>query len=555
MYYRYFGLTEAPFSIAVNPRYLFMSARHRDALAHLLYGVGEGGGFILLTGEVGTGKTTIIRSLLEQLPADTDIAMVFNPALNASELLATVCDELDVSYMQDAESLKTLTDSLHQFLLRNHARGRHTVLLIDEAQHLQYEVLEQIRLLTNLETNTKKLLQIILVGQPELRSLLNKPELRQLAQRITARYQLKPLDLQETDDYIRHRLQVAGLPAGQVLFPRPTVKAIHRLSRGVPRIINVLCDRMLLGAYGQNKAAVDRPIMRQAVKEVLETEEARSLQLDRFKTPALVALSVACIALVTLLLWPSATTPPSAVEPVAAIAPAVMPPPQPTPPAPPAPTPAAPPALAELWYRSEPEAIATLQALLPSSDAATGACHENAGHRLRCQRISVNSWQELREYNRPSVLTLLTPAKLRRYVVVLGFDDDHVFLQHGDDRYSQPLADLGQQWTGDALFFWQTHPDYAGPFGKDDRGPLVSWLAQQFATLDQQPRSLSDERFNSALQQRVKLFQEENGLEADGVVGLMTLLKLNERLASPRTFISALPSPMADPLTQASRDG
>jgi general secretion pathway protein A len=247
MYHSYFGLQEEPFSIAVNPRYLFMSARHRDALAHLLYGVGGGGGFILLTGEVGTGKTTINRCLLEQLPEQTDIAIILNPALNALELLASVCDELGIDYAQADTSLKTLTDRLHEFLLENHRRGRNTVLLIDEAQHLQFDVLEQIRLLTNLETNTRKLLQIVLVGQPELSAILAKPELRQLNQRITARYELQPLNLGETDAYIRHRLQVAGLPANQELFPPRVVRGIHRKTRGIPRLINVLCGRMLLG--------------------------------------------------------------------------------------------------------------------------------------------------------------------------------------------------------------------------------------------------------------------------------------------------------------------
>ena len=300
MYYHYFGLKEAPFSIAVNPRYLFMSARHRDALAHLLYGVGVGGGFILLTGEVGTGKTTVNRCLLEQLPDNTDIALILNPALNAVELLATVCDELGISYFEGEQSLKILTDKLHRFLLNNHANGRNTVLLIDEAQHLQFEVLEQIRLLTNLETNTKKLLQIILVGQPELRTLLNKPELRQLAQRITARYQLKPLNLAETQDYIRHRLQVAGLPASQQLFGRGVVKGLYKVSRGIPRIINVLCDRMLLGTYGQNKTIVDKAMLKQATLEVMGEEDDIALHQP---TPYKLPITAAVITIAGLLWW------------------------------------------------------------------------------------------------------------------------------------------------------------------------------------------------------------------------------------------------------------
>lgn len=549
MYYRYFGLTEAPFSIAVNPRYLFMSARHREALAHLLYGVGEGGGFVLLTGEVGTGKTTIIRSLLEQLPPNTDIAMVFNPTLNADELLATVCDELGASYMQDSQSLKTLTDSLHQFLLRNHARGRHTVLLIDEAQHLQFEVLEQIRLLTNLETNTRKLLQIILVGQPELRTLLNKPELRQLAQRITARYQLKPLDLAETEEYIRHRLQVAGLESGRVLFPRSIVKHIYRLSRGVPRIINVLCDRMLLGAYGQNKSSVDKSIVKLAVGEVLDLEGSDSLSKPRYILPAIAAGFIVCVVFGGVLFQHRLFSDTTSVVPLARVEP-----PAPPPVTPPVIKPAVPP-LSDLWLRQEQPAIdQLLAAIAPDADTDPG-CSDAAGSELRCQRIHVESWQELRDYNRPAVLTLLTPSRLLRYVVVMGFDDDHVFLRTAQGTQSRPLAELGKLWTGEALFFWRTHRDYAGPFSRNDRGPLVAWVAQQFAALDHQTHSLSDGEFNNALLQRVILFQQANGLQADGVVGLKTLLKLNERLESPITFISALPSTYSEDKASGVQEG
>jgi general secretion pathway protein A len=274
MYYKYFGLVESPFSISVNPRYLFMSPRHRDALAHLLYGVGSGGGFILLTGEVGTGKTTINRALLEQLPGNVDLAIVLNPALSAVELLATVCDELAIDYPKDDHSLKDLTDALHRFLLNNHDKGRKTVLMIDEAQHLDFDVLEQIRLLTNLETDSEKLLQIILIGQPELTEKLGRPELRQLNQRITARYNLEALSLEETNAYIRHRLQVAGLPSGRELFAPGVVRAIHKRAQGIPRQINLLCDRALLGAYGRKLDRVNRRHVAAAAEEVFGTAHA-----------------------------------------------------------------------------------------------------------------------------------------------------------------------------------------------------------------------------------------------------------------------------------------
>jgi general secretion pathway protein A len=309
MYHKYFGLDEAPFSIAVNPRYLFMSERHREALAHLIYGVGVGGGFILLSGEVGTGKTTITRCLLEQLPPQTDIALILNPAMNAVQLLAAVCDELHIEYASSDETLKGLSDKLHQFLLANHQRGRNTVLLIDEAQHLQFEVLEQIRLLTNLETNTQKLLQIILVGQPELRVMLARPELRQLSQRITARYQLKPFTAEETSAYIRHRLQVAGLHASQELFPQRVVQHIHEVSHGIPRLINVLCDRILLGTYGKNKAKVDMAMARQATIEVQGEDEELAGYKRKWVWPAAGIAGALLATLVGLLWWQWSTAP------------------------------------------------------------------------------------------------------------------------------------------------------------------------------------------------------------------------------------------------------
>ena len=311
MYHQHFGLSEAPFSIAVNPRYLFMSQRHRDALAHLLYGVGGGGGFILLTGEVGTGKTTINRCLLEQLPDTTDLAIILNPALSAVELLATACDELQISYPEGTESLKVLTDALHRYLLDNHGAGRRTVLMIDEAQHLDFNVLEQIRLLTNLETNDEKLLQIILIGQPELTEKLARPELRQLNQRITARYNLQPLDRGETAAYIRHRLDIAGLKGGQTLFSDAAVKEVHRITPGIPRLINVLCDRSLLGAYGKKMAQVNPKLVKEAASEVFG-QESRS-NAPSYWLPALAAVIVAIVLGVLVLQGPETAQPKSAV--------------------------------------------------------------------------------------------------------------------------------------------------------------------------------------------------------------------------------------------------
>lgn len=270
MYTAFFALSEVPFSIAPNPRFLYMSDRHREALSHLTYGLGDTGGFVLLTGEVGTGKTTLSRCLMEQLPENVQSAFILNPTLSSQELLATICDELKVKYRKSGATLKTLTDKIQEKLLTNHENDINTLLIIDEAQHLQPEVLEQLRLLTNLETNTKKLLQVILIGQPELQQLLKRRDLRQLAQRITARYHLLPLNRVEVASYIKHRLSVAD--CHRPIFSHSAVKIIHKLSQGIPRLINLLCDRSLINAYNNNDAVVNKKCVIKASQEALGEE-------------------------------------------------------------------------------------------------------------------------------------------------------------------------------------------------------------------------------------------------------------------------------------------
>jgi general secretion pathway protein A len=310
MYKTFFGLTQEPFSIAPDPHYLFMSERHREALAHLLYGVQGGGGFVLLTGEIGAGKTTVCRCFLEQVPRRTNVAYIFNPRQTAEELLESICEDFRIPREIEAARLPTARDhvaALNAFLLRTHGVGQNNVLIIDEAQSLSAEVLEQLRLLTNLETNERKLLQIILIGQPELRDLLARPELEQLAQRVIARYHLDALSPRETAQYIHHRMTVSGLK-GVLPFDAASVRRIHALSHGVPRRINLLCDRALLGAYAGGKPQVDVAIVDKAAAEVqgempprVRRRDARSARLRL--AMALGAGAVAGAALFGAGLW------------------------------------------------------------------------------------------------------------------------------------------------------------------------------------------------------------------------------------------------------------
>ncbi|MFK5926692.1 MAG: AAA family ATPase [Desulfuromusa sp.] len=266
MYKEYFGLKEDPFSIAPDPQFLYMSSRHREALAHLIYGMKADSGFVLLTGEVGTGKTTVCRCLLGQIPENSEIAFILNPKLNAIELLATICDELGIVYPQENSSVKVFIDQINTYLLNAHSQGKQTVLIIDEAQNLSTDVLEQIRLLTNLETDKRKLLQVIMLGQPELNQMLEQQDLRQLAQRVTARYHLEPLSKTEIEGYLTHRLAVAGVE--RPLFPAATVNKLYSLTGGVPRLINLLCDRALLGAYVKGMNIITPALLTEAASEV-----------------------------------------------------------------------------------------------------------------------------------------------------------------------------------------------------------------------------------------------------------------------------------------------
>ncbi|NCN69531.1 MAG: AAA family ATPase [Betaproteobacteria bacterium] len=321
MYTQNFNLTQDPFSIAPDPRFLFMSERHREALAHLLFGVagnghaagGSGGGFVLLTGDIGTGKTTICRCFLEQIPAGCHVAYIFNPKLSVLELLQSICEEFHINAAlgnSQTPTAKTYIDALNAFLLQSHAGGQSCVLIIDEAQNLAADVLEQLRLLTNLETNERKLLQIVLIGQPELRTLLTRPELEQLAQRVTARFHLDALSAEETTQYITHRLGVAG-HNGSLPFGPKALARIHQLAHGVPRRINLLCGRALLGAWATGHQRVDPAVVDKAATEVFGADELRASSWLTPRTAAVLGGLALVVALagVGFAMWFKAASP------------------------------------------------------------------------------------------------------------------------------------------------------------------------------------------------------------------------------------------------------
>jgi general secretion pathway protein A len=268
MYLQYYGLNEPPFSITPNPRFLFFSPRHREAFNHLLYGIRERKGFVQLTGEVGAGKTTLCRALLDQLGPNYSTALILNPVLDADQLIKAIVMEFNLmpKRMDRMDRLEMLA-MLNKFLLQQVEQGRETVLIIDEAQNLTLELLEQVRLLSNLETDERKLFQIVLMGQPELRDRLNDHRLRQLRQRITVRYHLQPLRRSEVGHYIQHRLQISG-GNGAPYFTMPALWRIYKYSRGIPRLINALCDKCLLAGYVRQSQTINYRLVGLALKEL-----------------------------------------------------------------------------------------------------------------------------------------------------------------------------------------------------------------------------------------------------------------------------------------------
>ncbi|WP_370981447.1 AAA family ATPase [Agaribacterium sp. ZY112] len=529
MYQDYFGLREAAFSIAVNPRYFYMSVQHKEALAHVLYGI-QGGGFVLLSGEVGTGKTTVIRCLLQQLPPNTEVAFVLNPMANVEDMLGTICEELRIDISDNQLSIKAMMDLIQKKLLRNHAAGKRTVLLIDEAQLLSVDVLEQIRLLTNLETDTEKLLQIVLVGQPELDDLLAQPRLRQLSQRITARFKLTPLDLIATNHYIKHRLRVAGKQDERSIFSPALVKKIHNFSGGIPRLINILCERLLIGAYGHNKIEVDNEVFELALKEVANAkadQRAATANNKKISNAILYAATafvvVLCIAAVFIFVQKTGSV--AEPQPTREMASQQTQAPQPNS--------TVQTSLANnVSFSNRNEAYGKLFEFYGyNGDNLKHPCWQTDRHQLSCALKKLETWDQLKKLNRPAILSLVTPDRRRSYAIITSLNETEAqLLDHEGNKHSQLLSELGPQWDGSAYYLWRKPEGYEKPLAIGSRSPVVSWVAEQFALLDGQARAITDAVFNQRLETRIKIFQSSENLKADGIIGEQTLMKLNERL-------------------------
>jgi general secretion pathway protein A len=540
MYTSFFGLSEKPFAITPDPRYLYLSERHAEALAHLLYGINESGGFIQLTGEVGTGKTTVVRTLLSRVPHHADVAVILNPRVTPVEFLLTICEELGLGIAEaDRDSVKQMVDALNRRLLSAHAEGRRIIVLVDEAQNLSIDVLEQVRLLTNLETPTQKLLQIILIGQPELRELLDRTDLRQLAQRITGRYHLKPLSREETKGYVRHRLRVAG--ATEDIFTPAALVELHRLSQGIPRVINVACDRALLGAYTQEVKKINAGLVRRAAGEVY----------GRRFLPTWLGWVVGSLGLVTLAaslflgwqFWRTSNPIMGALRaPKSAAA------------AQPATTPAAPQVVPPPAATGAAPKLASVKALLEANEANTtdaaafrrllslwgtalsddrDPCGQAAKAGLSCLEQR-GSWTQVRILNRPAILTLTDERGQRHRVVLSSLDDKTATLNLGEHNEKVAIDDLSRDWFGEFTVVWKPKTSRARSLSLGMQGDEVRWLRRSLNALaggasDPEHADVYDQELAIAVQN----FQREHRLNVDGIAGVQTQVVLDTALADP----------------------
>jgi len=555
MYNEYFGLTDRPFSIAPDPRYLYMSNQHREALAHLTYGVQQEGGFILLTGEVGTGKTTVCRCFLKQLDDRIDVAYIVNPKQTSKELLESMCDDLNIAHFQDDVSIKSLTDAITSRLLENHAKGKSTVLLIDEAQNLSVEVLEQLRLLTNLETDQKKLLQIILLGQPELLDLLAKPELRQLSQRVTARFHMDKLDRKDIIPYVQHRLAVAGCRMS--LFPQRAAKIIEKASGGVPRLINLICDRALLGVYSSNGSTVTPQTLKKAAKEVLG-EQRKSGEIATPNNWLWVAGTlVLAIQSVLVLTWLYGQDEQDVIEQIASSTIQT-------------PTETVTEAVELSQVEASSDEVSSDDVVNPFTDGfneqaysmlgsawGLGAlpnnwyqiCSDLSQTRLKCESTNL-SWVKLVTVNRPFVATVIYQGKAQRVLVeALEVDGINYRLRMKGEAGEILWLDqnlFNQIWTGRVEYLW-LQPEANMPILRP--GDLHTYIQSIRAFLTGVE---GNTLYDLALSENVRQFQTEQGITSDGVIGPETMMLVNSIKGEAPMLIDVSVKPESDEETSIS---
>ncbi|MBT8060807.1 MAG: AAA family ATPase [Gammaproteobacteria bacterium] len=564
MYLHFFGLNEAPFAITPDPAFVYLSAAHRDALAHLLYGVGQGGagGFVQLTGEVGTGKTTLCRCLMEQIPDGTRVALVLNPLQTPTELLATICEELRIDIEGVEQSNKAMVDRLNRFLLEEHALGHRVVVVIDEAQNLSPEALEQVRLLTNLETAKDKLLQMVLLGQPELRDLLRRQELRQLAQRITARYHLAPLNPEETFAYVRHRMKVAG--AQRQPFRKAALRALYQRSAGVPRLINIIADRALAGAYAREAGTVSAALVHAAANEVQPSE--KRVRSNPWPALAGVAATLAVLAAGLVFYGPRLVDGAGDPEPTRASAQVVTPsenPPRAEP------VPADPvvdeptretgdviPAVGALavadeapgsslvreleteWLEQESRgawrSLAELWRDAGGADSIQRACDGAPATGYACVRES-GSWSRIQRLGLPVLLVLQGEGS--SLLLLRGFSDSGVLLGAGADPLEAPRDAIERNWLGDYIVAWPQAPDWPGEIRRGEAGAAVDIVMEMAAYAE--PAWNGGGIFDSGFENWLRTFQQRHGLKADGIIGPNTLIYLMApTIREPRLIVA-----------------
>ena len=539
MYKKHFGFREPPFSIAPDPRFLYMSEQHREAMAHLVYGMRHDGGFVLLTGDVGTGKTTICRCLLEQTVEGTDIAFILNPKVSAEELLATICDELGIAYPGGSVSVKIFVDRINAYLLDAFGRGRKTVLIIEEAQNLRPDVLEQVRLLTNLETNQQKLLKIIMIGQPELKEMLSSPEMEQLSQRVTARYHIGPLQRNEVSAYVDHRVSVAGGRNG--IFPDSVIGLLHSLSRGIPRLINVICDRALLGAYAEGKEVIDKKTVVQASHEIFGEPAVRTGRRKKLAWVAAGVLVIGCIAAIASGFYGKVNSIQESrtAQPLQAAS-----------------------KTPEVGIRGMGEAgVKSSVTVWPSLGVAgmsrelayqslfkewgvafqmgrnEDVCKAAQAGGLRCLEGAA-SFKELVNLNRPMVLKLLHDDGKEFYALLKGIEEQKAVLIAGKETIRVALSDVEKRWLGDYLLFWKAPEDYKGNIYPGDKGPEVRWLERLLsAEQGKSPDPKKSPTYDGDLMNRVKKFQLGEGIAPDGVAGPQTIIHLVNKKAAKGPFL------------------